>query len=67
MQKVSLLFHPDDDPEDIVSIATNKPAFTTAEVAVVRKIMARLFESLGDEVYEACYPIAVEACGLAAA
>ena len=67
MGKVELLFHPDDDPQDIVSIATNKPAFTAAEVPAVRAIMERLFESLGDEVYEACYPIAVEACGLAAA
>ncbi len=64
MQKVELLFHPDDDPQDIVSIATNKPAFTDAEVSAVQKVMARLFESLGNEVYEACYPIAMEACSL---
>ncbi|WP_324731254.1 hypothetical protein [Pseudomonas paeninsulae] len=67
MQEAGLLFHPDDDPQDISLIATNEPLFTTAEVTAVRAIMIQLFEALGDEVYEACYPIFMEACNLAAA
>ena len=60
MQKADLLFHPDDDPQDIVLIATNKPIFSTAEVTAVREIMGQLFESFGNSVYEACYPVVME-------
>jgi len=57
MQELELLFHPDDDPQDIVSIATNIPVFTGLEVVEVRAIMAQLFDYLGDQVYEACYTV----------
>jgi hypothetical protein len=61
MQKAELLFHPDDDPQDIVTVATNKPVFTAIEATEVRAIMEQLFEALGDDVYEACYPLAIGA------
>lgn len=60
MQKAELLFHPDDDPQDIVTVATNKQVFTAGEVTAVRAIMAQLFEYLGDDVYEACYAVVMD-------
>jgi hypothetical protein len=60
MQKAELLFHPDDDPQDIVTAATNKHVFTAVEVTAVRAIMEQLFEFLGDEVYEACYAVVMD-------
>ncbi len=67
MQKVGLLFHPDDDPQDIILIATNKVVFSIAEVTEVREIMRQLFDSLGNLVYEACYPVVIESCKQAVA
>lgn len=67
MQKAGLLFHPDDDPQDIVLIATNKAVFSTAEVTEVRGVMRQLFDSLGNLVYEACYPVIMESCKQAVA
>jgi hypothetical protein len=46
-----LLFHPDDRPEDIVSIATGEPTFTLAECNTLKESLATLFEHHGDEVY----------------
>jgi hypothetical protein len=57
MQKAELLFHPDDDPQDIVTVATNKQVFTAVEVTAVQAVMEQLFEYLGDDVYEACYAV----------
>lgn len=65
MQEVELLFHPDDDPQDIVLPATDKSVFTAAEVTKLRSIMAQLFDYHGDGVYEACYPVVMEACARA--
>lgn len=64
MQKAELLFHPDDDPQDIITIATNKRVFTAVEVTAVRTVMEQLFEVLGDDVYDACYPLVMGACAL---
>lgn len=47
-----LLFNPDDRPEDIVSIATGEPAFTTAECALLNESLQILFEHHGDKVRE---------------
>ncbi len=57
MQKAELLFHPDDDPQDIVTIEMNKHVFTAIEVTSVQAVMEQLFEYLGDDVYEACYAV----------
>lgn len=57
MQKAGLLFHPDDEPQDIVTIATNKHTFTAIEVTALQAVIEQLFEYLGDDVYEACYPL----------
>lgn len=47
-----LLFHPDDRPEDIVSIATGEPTFTLMECDVLKKSLAVLFKQHGDQVYD---------------
>jgi hypothetical protein len=47
-----LLFHPDDQPEDIVSIATGEQVFAPLECQKLREGIRILFESHGDLVYE---------------
>ena len=47
-----LLFHPDDRPEDIVSIATGEQVFTPFECQTLREGIQLLFECHGDLVYE---------------
>jgi hypothetical protein len=52
-----LLFNPDDDPSDIVSIADGTKMFSDIEAAALRSTVAKMFELHGDEVYEAGLPI----------
>lgn len=47
-----LLFHPDDQPEDIVSIRTGEQIFSPLECQTLREGIQLLFESHGDLVYE---------------
>lgn len=60
MQQAQMLFHPDDDPQKIVSIVTSAPVFTGTEVIAVRAIMAQLFDCLGSDVYDACYAAVID-------
>jgi hypothetical protein len=59
-----LLFHPDDRPEDIITIATNEPAFTDIECQKLNTILGSMFEQFEDMVYEAAYPIFMKTMGL---
>lgn len=52
----NLLFHPDDAPESIVSIANNERTFTDDECQKLNTIIAEMFEQFNDAVYEAAYP-----------
>ena len=52
-----LLFHPDNDPSEIVSIANGERLFSDSEAAELRSTVAEMFELRGDEVYEAGLPI----------
>lgn len=52
-----LLFHPDDDPSGIFSITDGTRTFSDAEAAGLRSTAAEMFESMGDEAYEAGLPI----------
>ena len=56
MSAKELLFHPDDDPSELVRIVDNTPTFDRNEVRQLRKIISRMFAENGDEVYEAAYP-----------
>lgn len=51
-----LLFHPDDDPGDVVEIASGVRLFSDDEVTQLREIMTALFDQHGDRVYEAALP-----------
>ena len=64
MSANDLLFHPDDDPADIVRIADNVPTFDENEVRQVRKIIDQMFAKNGDDVYEAAYPIFMKRMGI---
>lgn len=63
MQHRGLLFHPDDDPVDITLIANGEKLFGDQEAAEARSTIDQLFTALGETVYEAAYPIMMNACG----
>lgn len=51
-----LIFHPDDAPESIISIATGEKTFTDNECQKLEKILSEMFNLFNDDVYEAAYP-----------
>ncbi|OOG58398.1 hypothetical protein [Rhodanobacter sp. C03] len=59
-----LLFHPEDAPNDIFTIATNERTFTPAECAKLDGIMADMFALFGDDVCEAACPIFMKCMGM---
>lgn len=64
MQCSKLLFHPEDDPADIIRISSGKRMFSIDEVNELRFVLNELEEGLGHErVIEAAYPIFMNACG----
>lgn len=64
MQSSKLLFHPEDDPADIIRISSGERMFSTDEVSELRFVLNELEEGLGHErVIEAAYPIFMNACG----
>jgi hypothetical protein len=65
MQCQKLLFHPEEDPADIVSVADNVPLFSTREVEELRFVIGELDSELGHEkLIEAAYPVFMRACGI---
>ncbi len=59
-----LLFHPDDPPNTIVKIVDGTPLFSKSEARKIRTIVENMFEQFGDRVYDAAYPIFMNAFGL---
>jgi len=59
-----LLFHPDDAPEAIISIATGEKFFTTSECRKLKGILAVMFRQFGGDVYEAAYPAFMQRMGI---
>lgn len=59
-----LLFHPEDRPNDIISIATCEKFFHSDECAKLEAIMAEMFDRFGDDVCEVAYPVFVHAAGM---
>ena len=51
-----LLFHPDDPPETIISLATDTPLFSMDEARSATQIIDSFFTRFGDAVYDAAYP-----------
>ena len=65
MQCSELLFHPEDDPADIIRISNGERLFSDGEVKEVRFLLNELEEGIGHEkVIEAAYPIFMNACGI---
>lgn len=64
MQCGKLLFHPEDDPADILTIANGQQTFSYSEVQELRFLLSEMKESLGhDMVIEAAYPVFMTAFG----
>ncbi len=61
MQERDLLFHPDDDPRDIIDTRAGARLFVDDEVVRLREILSRMFEAHGDLVYQASWPVAKSA------
>lgn len=64
LQCKGLLFHPDDDPGEIFSVREGAKVFSDVEVVEARFVIGELFAELGDDVYEAAYPVFMNAVGL---
>ena len=64
LSRQDLLFHPDDDPAEIVSIVDGTEKFSDAEVKKLRKLLDRMFALNGDKVYEAAYPVFIKSMGI---
>ena len=64
MQCQRLLFHPEDDPADIIRNSDGSTLFSTKEVEEVRFVIRELDKGLGhDKMIEAAYPVFMNACG----
>ena len=64
MQNQNLLFHPEDDPADIVRIADGERIFSDREATEVRFVLDALDKQLGHEaLIEAAYPVFMKASG----
>lgn len=65
LQCQNLLFHPEDDPAQIVTISDGIPTFSTEEIMELRFVLEELEISIGHEqVIKAAYPIFLNACGI---
>ena len=64
LQCEGLLFHPEDDPADIIKISNDEPMFSEAEVQELRFLLDELDDGLGhNRMIEAAYPIFMNAFG----
>ena len=63
MSVTDFLFHPNDDPSEIISTPNWTKPFSDTEAAELRTIIAEMFDLKGDEVYEAGLPISRAAPG----
>ena len=59
-----LLFHPEDAPRSIITIATGERVFTSDECVKLDGVMAEMFDLCGDDVCEVAYPIFMKAAGV---
>lgn len=58
-----LLFHPDDDPADVIDGKTGSYIFSEDEAVELRVIVSAMFGAAGDEVYDAGLPVFRAALG----
>lgn len=65
LQCEGLLFHPEDDPDDIYRISDKQKLFSDSEVSELRFVIDELETSLGhDQMIEAAYPIFMNTMGI---
>jgi hypothetical protein len=65
MKVANLLFHPDDDPAEIIRIKTGHKMFSEVESSILRTIIDTLDLAIGhDSVIEAAYPIFMNCTGI---
>lgn len=65
LQCSRLLFHPEDDPADIINNSDSERTFSDDEVIELRFLLNELEENIGHEkVISAAYPIFMNACGI---
>lgn len=65
LQKQNLLFHPEDDPVNIVQISNGLPTFTLAEINELHLFIDELENIIGHEqLIEAAYPAFMSAFSL---
>jgi hypothetical protein len=59
-----LLFHPEDDPADVIRVADGARTFSTSEQEELRLLLSELESGLGHEqMIEAAYPVFMSAAG----
>ena len=63
MSAGGMLFHPEEDPTEIVRIGTWERTFTDDEADRLLVIIGSMFAKHGDETIAACYPIFMRAAG----
>ena len=64
LQCSNLLFHPEDDPADIIRISSGEQLFSADEIKELRFVLNELDEKLGHEkMIGAAYPIFMKAFG----
>ncbi len=65
MQCNNLLFHPEDDPADIIQISSGQRLFSENEVSELHFLLEELEKSIGhDKLIQAAYPIFMNACNI---
>ncbi|MGB4812566.1 MAG: hypothetical protein WBP13_08830 [Methylophilaceae bacterium] len=65
LQCGGLLFHPEDDPDQIFKISDNSKTFSNSEVRELRLVLNELEDAIGhDDMVGAAYPIFMNAFGL---
>jgi hypothetical protein len=64
LQTKDILFHPEDDPSEIVTISNGEQVFTDTEVAELKFLLGELESNIGHEkILEAAYPVFMKAFG----
>lgn len=61
MSVCGLLFHPQDDPEEIMRSDTWERCFTDTQAAEVHEIIGLMFAEQGGETISACHPVFMHA------
>jgi hypothetical protein len=65
MQCRDLLFHPEDDPADVIRVADGTRTFSASEQEELRLLLSELERELGHEqMIEAAYPVFMRAAGI---